>query len=180
LRVLDWSLWARGGTAAEDVVAGRPDAVVLELSGFAYPDEARVAALCVLDHLWAHRHERNPVLIVIDEAHNFCVPDPVTPLIAALTERISQIAAEGRKYGLWLLLSTQRPSKIHSNVISQCDNLALTKMSSPRDLVELRRLRLRLTGPDRAISPLRAGRRPVRGRVHRLARDRACASASHL
>ena len=48
-----------------------------------------------------------------------------------------QIAAEGRKYGLWLLLSTQRPSKLHPNALSQCDNLALMRMSSPRDLAEL-------------------------------------------
>jgi DNA helicase HerA-like ATPase len=70
------------------------------------------------------------MLIVIDEAHNLCVPNPVTPLEAALTERISHIAGEGRKYGLWLLLSAQRPSKIHPNVISQCDNLALMKPPS--------------------------------------------------
>ena len=48
-----------------------------------------------------------------------------------------QIAAEGRKYGLWLLLSTQRPSKVHPNALSQCDNLALMRMSSPRDLDDL-------------------------------------------
>lgn len=137
LRVLDWDLWARGATAAEDVIDGRPDAVVLEVSGFAHHDEPSVAALSVLDHLWARRQERNPMLIVIDEAHNLCVPEPITPLQTALTERISQIAAEGRKYGLWLLLSTQRPSKIHPNVISQCDNLVLMKMGSPRDLAEL-------------------------------------------
>ncbi|HEY8320104.1 MAG TPA: ATP-binding protein, partial [Amnibacterium sp.] len=55
-------------------------------------------------------------------------------------ERLIQIAAEGRKFGLWLLLSTQRPSKIHVNVLSQCDNLALMKMTSSRDLAELGRL----------------------------------------
>ena len=77
------------------------------------------------------------MLIVIDEAHNLCAPNPATPLESALTERLIQIAAEGRKYGLWLLLSTQRPSKIHPNVLSQCDNLALMRMSSARDLAEL-------------------------------------------
>ena len=45
-----------------------------------------------------------------------------------------QIAAEGRKFGLWLLLFTQRPSKVHAGIIAQCDNLALMKMSSPLDL----------------------------------------------
>ncbi len=77
------------------------------------------------------------MLVVIDEAHNICPPDPVTPLEQVLTERVVQIAAEGRKYGLWLLLSTQRPTKIHPHALTQCDNLGLMRMSSPRDLAEL-------------------------------------------
>ena len=94
-------------------------------------------ALAVLDHLWARRHDRIGRLIVIDEAHNLCSPAPATPIERLLTERIVQIAAEGRKYGLWLLMSTQRPSKVHPNALSQCDNLGLMRMSSPRDLAEL-------------------------------------------
>jgi uncharacterized protein len=60
-----------------------------------------------------------------------------TSLEKAVLDRIIQIAAEGRKYGLWLLLSTQRPSRVHQGIISQCDNLALMRMSSQRDLDEL-------------------------------------------
>jgi DNA helicase HerA-like ATPase len=74
------------------------------------------------------------VLLVIDEAHNLCSPELDSPLAVAVRERIIQIAAEGRKFGLWLLLSTQRPSKVHPGIISQCDNLALMKMVSPVDL----------------------------------------------
>src|SRR5690606_4458036 len=54
-----------------------------------------------------------------------------------LLERIIQIAAEGRKFGLWLLLSTQRPSKIHPQILSQCDNLCIMKSSAPTDLAQL-------------------------------------------
>ena len=104
LGVLEWDLWAFDAETAKDVYAERPRALVMDLSGFDHPDEPRTAALAVLDHLWAHRAERKPVLLVIDEAHNLCPPDPTTPLERALTERIIQIAAEGRKYGLWLLL----------------------------------------------------------------------------
>jgi DNA helicase HerA-like ATPase len=77
------------------------------------------------------------VLIVIDEAHNLCTNEPADALQAAVTDRLVQIAAEGRKYGLWLLLSTQRPSKIHPNVLSQCDNLMMMRMNSPGDVAEL-------------------------------------------
>jgi DNA helicase HerA-like ATPase len=120
LRVTDWSVWAE---KLEPVTS------ILE--------ESLVVALAVLDDLWAKREQRRPLLIVIDEAHNFCSPDQTSPLHVAVRERIVQIAAEGRKFGLWLLLSTQRPSRVHPSITSQCDNLALMKTTSPVDLHEL-------------------------------------------
>jgi DNA helicase HerA-like ATPase len=137
LEVLDWDVWSRGGRSVTDVVDERPAATVMDLGGFTHRPEAVVAAAAVLEHLWKHREERRPVLIVIDEAHNLCPPDPKSLIQRVLTDQIIQIAAEGRKFGLWLFLSTQRPTKIHPNVLSQCDNLGLMRMSSPRDLVEL-------------------------------------------
>lgn len=137
LGVLNWSVWAHGGVGAENAIDERPDATVLDLGGFDEPEEPIAAALAVLDRLWATREERKPVLIVIDEAHNLCPPDATSPLRRALLERIVQIAAEGRKYGLWLLLSTQRPSKIHPQVLSQCDNLCIMKLNAPLDLHQL-------------------------------------------
>jgi hypothetical protein len=134
LGILDWEVWALDGVAATDVIDTRPDATVLDLGGFSTPDQQLVVALSVLDDLWERRESRRPVLLVIDEAHNLCSPELDSPLAVAVRERIIQIAAEGRKFGLWLLLSTQRPSKVHPGIISQCDNLALMKMSSPVDL----------------------------------------------
>lgn len=137
LQVLEWELWARGATDVSDVIEERPRATILDLGGFDHPAEPRVAALAVLQRLWAQREQRRPLLIVIDEAHNLCTPEPRTEVERALTEQLVQIAAEGRKFGLWLFLSTQRPSKIHPNVLSQCDNLGLMRVNAPRDLAEI-------------------------------------------
>jgi uncharacterized protein len=137
LGTLDWEVWARGDTAATDVIETRPDATVLDIGGFSTPDQQLVIALAVLDDLWERRESRKPVLLVIDEAHNLCSPELESPLALAVRERIIQIAAEGRKFGLWLLLSTQRPSKVHAGIISQCDNLGLMKMVSPHDLEDI-------------------------------------------
>ena len=137
LGVLEWEVWAGDATAVTDVVAERPDATVLDLGGFSTPEQQLVIALSLLDDLWERREERRPVLLVIDEAHNLCSPRLDSPLAVAVRDRIVQIAAEGRKFGLWLLLSTQRPSKVHPGILSQCDNLALMKMTSPVDLDEL-------------------------------------------
>jgi DNA helicase HerA-like ATPase len=137
LQVLNWDLWSRGTSSVVDAIDERPRATVLDLGGFDHPAEPKVAALAVLEHLWARRQGRRPVLIVIDEAHNLCSPDPSTEVERALTAQLVQIAAEGRKFGLWLFLSTQRPTKIHPNVLSQCDNLGLMRVNAPRDLAEL-------------------------------------------
>jgi DNA helicase HerA-like ATPase len=137
LEILDWPLWAFGGGSATDVLDERPRVTVLDVGGFAHPAEPQAAALGVLEHLWERRMERRPLLIVIDEAHNFCPPEPRNSVEAQLTEQLIQIAAEGRKFGLWLFLSTQRPTKIHPNVLSQCDNLGLMRMNAPRDLAEI-------------------------------------------
>jgi len=137
LRVTGWRVWAGERSSAVDVVDTRPDATVLDLGGFENSDEPLVVAMAVLDDLWARRESRRPVLIVIDEAHNLCAPEADDPLHTAVRERLVQIAAEGRKFGLWLLLSTQRPSRVHPGIVSQCDNLALMKMTSPLDLAGL-------------------------------------------
>jgi DNA helicase HerA-like ATPase len=137
LGVAAWDLWAWESESVTEVIDEQPDATVVDLGKFDTSIEARTAALAVLDHVWERRHDRIGRLIVIDEAHNLCPPDPTTAIERLLTERIIQIAAEGRKYGLWLLLSTQRPSKVHPNVISQCDNLALMRINSQRDLDDL-------------------------------------------
>ncbi len=137
LEVLSWQIWAQDFVAATEIIAERPAATVLDLGGLTRIEEQLSVALGVLDDLWARREERRPVLLVIDEAHNLCAPDMESQLGQTVRNRIIQIAAEGRKFGLWLLLSTQRPSKVHHGIVSQCDNLTLMRMNSPGDLEEL-------------------------------------------
>ena len=100
---------------------------------FESPRERLVASLALLNDLWDHREERQPVLLVIDEAHNVCPGHAQDALTALATNYASLIAAEGRKFGLYLLTSTQRPQKVHQNVISQCDNLVLMRLNSAAD-----------------------------------------------
>lgn len=80
------------------------------------------------------------MIIVIDEAHNACPQDPIDADQALATEHVVHIAGEGRKYGLYLLLSTQRPDTVHQKVVSQCDNLVLMKMNAASDIRQLSEL----------------------------------------
>ena len=74
------------------------------------------------------------MLVVIDEAHDVCPAEPADQLTALATDLCVRIAAEGRKFGLYLLLSTQRPQKLPENVVSQCDNLVLMRLNSRADV----------------------------------------------
>jgi DNA helicase HerA-like ATPase len=136
LRVDRWGVWSgtEDGSLQDLVQPGGPRCIVADLGSLPTREEQAVAAESVLAALWRRRSAREPVLIVIDEAHNVCPGASTDPLTAMATEHAVRIAGEGRKFGLVLLVATQRPQKVHENVISQCDNLVLMRMNSRSDL----------------------------------------------
>ena len=97
-----------------------------------------MACQALLSDLWRRREEREPLLVVIDEAHSVCPQVPGDRLSALATELAVLIAGEGRKFGLYLFLASQRPAKIHVNVLSQCENLVLMRMVSAADHAHVR------------------------------------------
>jgi DNA helicase HerA-like ATPase len=139
LGVQHWRLWSfrDTGSLGELVGDGGPRALVVDLGSLPTRAEKALAAEATLAALWRRRETRDPTLVVIDEAHNVCPGTPADPLTALATEHAVRIAGEGRKFGLTLLVSTQRPQKIHDNVISQCDNLVLMRMNSRSDLAAI-------------------------------------------
>jgi uncharacterized protein len=140
LGVLGWSIWAReqSGSIIEELENSDKRCLVVDLGSLDTPEEQSVVAEAVLSTLWHLRARREPVLVVIDEAHNVCPAAPKDAVTALAAEYATRIAAEGRKFGLYLLLSTQRPQKVQENVLSQCDNLMLMRMNSSADLEFLR------------------------------------------
>jgi uncharacterized protein len=140
LGVLDWSIWSRGRgrSVVEELEEPTSRCLVIDLGSLDTINEQRLIAETVLSTLWRNRSRRQPCLIVIDEAHNVCPAQPADAVMALATNYASLIAAEGRKFGLYLLTSTQRPQKVHEEVLSQCDNLLLMRMNSEADLGLLR------------------------------------------
>ena len=131
-----WQVWSRDdpGSLVDDVAARTSRCLVVDLGSLPTLEEKAVVSEAVLATLWRHRADREPTLVVIDEAHNVCPSNPGDPITAIATEHAVRIAAEGRKYGLYLLVSTQRPQKVDEQVLSQCDNLVLMRMNSRADL----------------------------------------------
>lgn len=138
LGVLDWAVWSQDHPSlVEELRNPTARCTVVDLGSLDTVEEQRLVGEAVLSTMWGIRLNREPCLIVIDEAHNICPADPPDAVSRLSTDRAVQIAAEGRKYGLYLLASTQRPHKVHENVVSQCDNLLLMRMNSQADLAEL-------------------------------------------
>lgn len=137
LRIAEWSIWAGRDELSLAQSGGAGHRVtILDTGSLADARERSVVALALLGRL-RRRPEREPVSVVIDEAHNVCPPESSSRLERAVTEHALWIAGEGRKFGIYLLLSTQRPQKIHRNVISQCDNLLLMRVNSTTDLDQI-------------------------------------------
>ena len=76
------------------------------------------------------RDDRVPTFIVVDEAHNFVPAEPRSGYEALLREQFRTIPAEGRKYGIFLILVSQRVDKIDPLVISECSNKAVMRLDS--------------------------------------------------
>ncbi len=71
-----------------------------------------------------------PIFLVLEEAHNFAPADQR----GFSTGIIERIASEGRKFGIFLLVITQRPNKINSNVLSQCNSQIIMRLTNPEDM----------------------------------------------
>jgi len=136
LRIGSWRVWAGVDEPSLSDQAFGHRCIVLDTGSLTDARERSVVALALLGRL-RRRPERHPISVVIDEAHNVCSPDAHTGLERAVADHTVWIAGEGRKFGIYLVLSTQRPQKVHRNVISQCDNLLLMRVNSTTDLDEL-------------------------------------------
>lgn len=80
-----------------------------------------------------------PLLLVYEEAHKY-VPNDGSAKYRASRESIERIAKEGRKYGVTLLLASQRPSEISETIFSQCNNFLALRLTNPTDQNYVKRL----------------------------------------
>ncbi|MCP0917047.1 ATP-binding protein [Acinetobacter indicus] len=95
-----------------------------------------------------HRFELNaeekinndvPILMVYEEAHKY-VPNSELTKYRASKIAIERIAKEGRKYGITLMLSSQRPSEISETIFAQCNNFISMRLTNPVDQNYVRKL----------------------------------------
>ena len=81
-----------------------------------------------------------PVVLVLEEAQNY-IPEINRKDIESISKRVfERIAREGRKYGLSLLISSQRPSELSKTVLSQCNSFVIHRIQNPDDQSYIRKL----------------------------------------
>ncbi|HBO5019003.1 ATP-binding protein [Pseudomonas aeruginosa] len=98
--------------------------------------------------------QRDPILLVCEEAHRY-VPDKGEAEYAAAQTAVRRIAREGRKYGIGLMLVSQRPADIESTVISQCGTWLVLRLTNSTDQTHVARfLPDGLSGMTKALSTL--------------------------
>jgi uncharacterized protein len=78
-----------------------------------------------------------PLLFVCEEAHRYASADRSAGF-GPTRRALSRIAKEGRKYGVFLALVTQRPAELDATIISQCSTLFAMRMANERDQALLR------------------------------------------
>ncbi len=96
----------------------------------------------VRERLPAHSRYKHPWVLVLEEAHNYAKPPRADEdrghKLARLT--FERIAKEGRKFGLSLIIASQRPSEISQTIISQCANFIAHRLQNPDDIDYLKRI----------------------------------------
>jgi hypothetical protein len=71
-------------------------------------------------------------MLVLEEAHNFCPEKGFGGTVSS--DILRTIASEGRKFGLGLMVVSQRPARVDKNILSQCNTQIIMKVTNPNDL----------------------------------------------
>jgi DNA helicase HerA-like ATPase len=130
-----------GGDTMADVIghlfrlpANGTPMTIMQLAGFpAEVVDSVVSVLCRMAFdfgLWSDG--ASPLLFVCEEAHRYA-PANAAIGFGPTRRALSRIAKEGRKYGVFLGLVTQRPAEIDATIISQCSTMFVMRLANDRD-----------------------------------------------
>jgi hypothetical protein len=100
-----------------------------------------VARIIYQVQFWTDRNKRKPMALVCDEAHMYLSnKEGKNPVEQRAIENFEKIAKEGRKYGVALLIVSQRPSDVSTTILSQCNNIVALRLTNGDDQATVRKL----------------------------------------
>ncbi|MER5013326.1 ATP-binding protein [Morganella morganii] len=99
-----------------------------------------VARIIYQVQFWTDPKSRRPVAFVCDEAHLYLPRKEGNPVERRAVEAFEKIAKEGRKYGVALMIVSQRPSDVSATILSQCNNIISLRLTNADDQMTVRKL----------------------------------------
>jgi DNA helicase HerA-like ATPase len=129
-----FKVFGRATTPVDGVMLRPGQVSVLDLSGLNDASQDYIVSW-VLEEVFRLRSAGQfpwPVFVVVEEAHRF-VPARSQERRTMSSSIIRTIAAEGRKFGVFLILVTQRPSRIDPDALSQCNSQIILRITNPHD-----------------------------------------------
>ncbi len=93
-----------------------------------------VARLIYYLQFWMPDEKRHPVALICDEAHIYLPRDKGNPNQQRALDNFEKIAKEGRKYGVALMIVSQRPSDVSATILSQCNNVMALRLTNSNDI----------------------------------------------
>lgn len=102
---------------------------------------ALVARLVFNIQYWLFKDERHPILLICDEAHLYLPSrEKARGSEHNAIDIFERIAKEGRKYGVALLIVSQRPSDVNKTILSQCNNFISLRLTNAEDQQVVKKL----------------------------------------
>jgi hypothetical protein len=89
---------------------------------------------------WMEVEKRHPIALFCDEAHLYIPANPKGSIEEKGLQSFERIAKEGRKYGISLVVISQRPSDVNKTILSQCGNFVAMRLTNPDDQNVIKRL----------------------------------------
>ncbi len=100
-----------------------------------------VARIIYQVQFWMDREKRKPMALVCDEAHLYLPKkEGRNPVEQRAIESFEKIAKEGRKYGVALMIVSQRPSDVSTTILSQCNNVIALRLTNGDDQATVKKL----------------------------------------
>ena len=99
-----------------------------------------VARLIYYLQFWMPDEKRHPVALMCDEAHIYLPRDKGNPNQQRALDNFEKIAKEGRKYGVSLIIISQRPSDVSDTILSQCNNVMALRLANSSDISAVRNM----------------------------------------
>lgn len=151
---------------------------ILYLGGYDHLTQSTIVSV-LMETLFSHRAELSgripPFLTIVEEAHNFVPSSREGTADTPSLETLLRVITEGRKFGVGLVLITQRPSRVDETVLSQCNTFLVLRLVNPRDQSYVRQVmenlperdaeRLPGFGPGQGIISGQAVRFPLQVKI---------------